>query len=260
MRVFICTDFEGISGITLPAQVRPSGGVLYQQGRLLLMGDINAAVQGCLDAGATTVRVLDGHGFPLNVVPEEMHPGAEFICGRGWSLEGDIYEGFDAALLVGYHAMNRTPDGVLYHTQNSRMDCRYWYNDREFGEIGQSALRYGHFGIPVVMVTGDVAACREAREFLGEEIVTVAVKRGLGREACCMIPPARAQEMIRAGVVEALQRPRPEPFTLELPIRGRLECLTEPLPEDAPIPAALDLPHVTYERVFNSPLEIYNFH
>jgi D-amino peptidase len=259
MRVFISTDLEGISGVTLPAQVRPSGGEMYQQARHLLMGDINAAVQGCVDAGATTIRVMDGHGIPLNVIPEEMHPAAEFICGRGWNLTADLYENIDAALLVGYHAMNRTLDGVLYHTQNSRLDCRYWYNDRELGEIGQSSMRYGHFNIPVVMVTGDDAACREARELLGDEIVTVSVKRGLGRDACVMIPPARAHEMIRAGAAEALRRPRPEPFRLELPIRGRLECLPEPIPEDAPIPTAFDLPHVTYEKVFETAWEIYNF-
>lgn len=158
MKIYLCTDLEGISGVTLFTQTRDPGPA-YENARHLLMGDVNAAVQGCLDGGATLVRILDGHGHPLNFLPEGMHPGAEYICGRGFpSLAVGVDETFDCAMLIGSHAMNRTPDGVLYHTQNSRMDCRYWYNEVESGEIAQDAMIYGHFGLPVVMVSADTGS------------------------------------------------------------------------------------------------------
>ena len=259
MRVYISTDLEGISGVTLFDQTRDDGPA-YERARHLLMGDINAAAQGCLDGGATQVCILDGHGRPLNVIPEEMHPGAEYIAGRGFPDHWGEDTGFDCGMLVGSHAMNRTPDGVLYHTQTSRSDARYWYNDREFGEIGQDAMIMGHFNIPVVLVTGDVAACREAREFLGEPVVTVAVKQGYGRQCCKMIAPAKAREMIRAGAKEAMGRiGLCQPLKMALPMRGRFEALTEELPDTATPEEVAAAPHQVYEKVFEDQLQIYNF-
>jgi len=260
MKVYIVTDLEGISGVTTFDQTRNSDGPLYQDARHLLMGDIHAAVQGCLDGGASYVCVLDGHGRPLNVIPEEMHPEADFICGRGFGTAPGLDASFACGMLLGHHAMAHTPDGVLCHTQSSRSDARYWYNDREFGEIGQEALIFGHFGIPIVLVTGDEATCREAREFLGEQVVTVAVKKGFSRESCRMVPPARARLMIRAGAKEAMGRiGQCRPFSMPLPIRGCYEALADPLPDTASPALVAAAPRKRLERVFDDQLHIHRF-
>lgn len=260
MKVYIVTDLEGISGVTTFDQTRNSDGPLYQSARHLLMGDINAAVQGCLDGGASYVCVLDGHGRPLNVIPEEMHPGADVICGRGFGTAPGLDASFACGMLLGCHAMAHTPDGVLCHTQSSRSDARYWYNDREFGEIGQEAMIFGHFGIPIVLVTGDEAACREAREFLDEHLVTVSVKTGFSRESCRMVPPERAHERIRAGAKEAMSRVRLcKPFTMPLPIRGRYEALADPLPDTASPALVAAAPRKRLEKVFEDQLHIHRF-
>jgi D-amino peptidase len=203
---------------------------------------------------------MDGHGRPLNVIPEEMHPGADFVCGHGSGPTAELDATFACGMLVGYHAMAHTRDGVLCHTQSSRSDSRYWYNDREFGEIGQEAMVFGHFDIPIVLVTGDEAACREAREFLGENVVTVSVKKGYGRESCLMVPPARAHDLIRAGAKEAMSRAQLcKPFKMQLPIRGRLETLAESLPDTASPALVAAAPRKTIEKVFDGQLHIYNF-
>jgi D-amino peptidase len=260
MKVYIVTDLEGISGVTAFNQTRNSDSPLYQDARHLLMGDINAAVQGCLDGGATYVCVMDGHGLPLNVIPAEMHPGADFVCGRDFGLAAGLDASFACGMLVGYHAMAHTPEAVLSHTQNSRSDARYWYNDREFGEIGQEAMIFGHFGVPVVLVTGDAAACREAHAFLGEHVVTVAVKQGFSRESCLMVPPERAHELIRAGAREAMTRIRLcTPFKMQLPMRGRYEALAEALPDSASPALVAAAPRTRREKVFADQLRIYDF-
>jgi D-amino peptidase len=189
-----------------------------------------------------------------------MHPGADFICGRGFGITAGLDASFACGMLVGYHAMAHTPDGVLCHTQNSRSDARYWYNDREFGEIGQEAMIFGHFGIPLVLVTGDEAACRETREFLGEEVVTVAVKKGFSRESCLMVPPERAHGMIRAGAREALTRiGRCQPFRMVLPMRGCYEALAESLPDTASPALVAAAPRKRLEKTFEDQLHIFSF-
>ncbi len=226
MRVLICTDLEGISGVCVWEQTREMTSELYQDARRLLMGDVAAAIEGCREGGAEEIVVADGHGGGFNFIPEMMHPGARYYTGRARPRMSEYisrFEGFDAAILLGYHAMAGTPDGMLRHTQSSRAGNRYWYNGRESGEIAQSALVYGSVGIPVVMVSGDTAACREAREFLGEAVVTVAVKEGLGEQCGVLVPPLAAHTLLREGACEAMARvAQCHPFVMETPIQGRL--------------------------------------
>ena len=57
---------------------------------------------------------------------------------------------------------------------------------------------------PVLLITGDVAVCREAAALLGDGLTTVAVKRGLSKYSARQIAPRRAREMIEAGAYKAL--------------------------------------------------------
>jgi D-amino peptidase len=261
MRVYILTDLEGITGVTLWSQVVPeTNPEAYRQAQRLLMSDVNAAVEGCVEGGASKVTILDGHGWPYNMVPELMHPKAEYICGKGFPRGWGMDEGYDLGMQVGCHPMNRTPNGVLYHTQNQRTDARYWYNGRECGEIAQGALEFGHFGIPCVFVTGDEAACREATDFCGEHCVTAAVKKGYGRQCAKLLSPEHTRELIRAGAREAMSRGKlVKPFTMELPIKARVETLVEQVTDDTPLEEVLQLPHQTHEGLCETALDIYSF-
>ena len=54
------------------------------------------------------------------------------------------------------------------------------------------------------MVTGDDAACDEARDLLGPSLTTVAVKQGLGARSARNIAPLRARALIEEGAHTAL--------------------------------------------------------
>ena len=221
MKVYVLTDLEGISGVCRFFQTREEG-PRYDEARELLTRDCSACVDGLLDAGVDDIVVHDGHGRPYNFVPELMHPAAKHVVGDVPDWSG-LVAGSDAVILLGYHAMAGTADGVLYHTQSSKGGNRYWYNGRESGEMAQHALIAGHFDIPVIMVSGDDATCREAREFFGDEIITVSTKRGLSREGAVLLAPSAARERIRAGAKEAVGRiGRCRPYKIDLPITGRL--------------------------------------
>lgn len=261
MKVYIVTDLEGVSGICLFEQTREKVPPLYEEARLLLTREANAAVQGCLDAGAEEVVVLDGHGGGFNFVPEEMHPGAYFVTGPSGPhpLPG-LDDTFGAVLCVGFHAKLGTPDGVLHHTQSSKAETRYWYNGMEMGEIGQTALIAGHYGVPVAMVSGDAAACREAMELLGDGIVTVPVKEGYSRHCAKMLPPKRAREEIRRGAKEALEKASSlKPFTLPLPIEGKIAFGNREYAENFEPKRARRVDDLTFVATFRSALEILDF-
>ena len=152
--------------------------------------------------------------------------------------------------MVGYHAMMGTPDGVLHHTQSSKSENRYWYNGVESGEIAQVALIAGHYGVPPILVTGDEAVCRESRKFFGDSCVTVAVKRGISREAAVLYPFAEARKALYEGAKQAVAAiPKCKPYKTTLPIKGKLQYLSPGEPGSTPklitkereLPTALDI-------------------
>lgn len=142
--------------------------------------------------------------------------------------------------------MMGTQDGVLHHTQSSLGENRYWYNGVESGEIAQTALLAGHYGVPPIMVSGDEAACREAREFLGSECITVATKAGISREAAILYPFAETRRALYEGAMRAVAAiPRCQPYRVEMPIRARKQWLAR----DRSGPAQLRTKEGTIENI-----------
>jgi D-amino peptidase len=92
-----------------------------------------------------------------------------------------LEDGCDAALFVGMHAMAGTEDGVMNHTVSGTGWRNLTFNGRPVGETGINAALCGTWNCPVLMVTGDEAACREGRDLLGGGLTTVPVKKGYGR-------------------------------------------------------------------------------
>ena len=261
MKVYISTDLEGISGVCVFEQTRDRTTNLYQEARHLLMADITATVNGCLAGGATEVVVLDGHGGGFNFVPELMHSDAFYVTGvqRPRAACG-LDESFHGVILLGYHAMNGVETGVLHHTQSSKAESKYWYNDRESGEIAQTALIAGHYGVPVIMVSGDVATCAEAKEFLGHEVETVPVKEGYSRQSCKMVAPGKAHEMLRAGATRAVRNVSTcKPYTIDFPATVRVQFGSKEIADGAKFQKAQRVDDTTYEATIDSALEAIRF-
>ncbi len=229
MKVQIMTDMEGVSGIVVWAQVN-GGEAMYEEGRRLYTEEINAAVQGALEGGATEVVVVDCHGaggpWMFNsLIPEMLHPECTWVAHHPWSRYTEMLEqGCDACLLVGMHARANTFDGVMCHTVSTTSWKTLRFNDQEVGEVGINAALCGHYGCPVLLVTGDEATCRESTELLGPGLTTVAVKRGLTRYSARQIPPRRARWMIQEGARKALSNLKAvEPYVPEKPTRIAIE-------------------------------------
>jgi len=226
VKVYVMTDMECVAGMVSMLEYcvpgpenkygRPEGGKYYEHARELATREVNAAVDGLLEGGATDVLVCDAHGFGgLNVAL--IHPEARILTGAGlrppWGLDGS----FDAAIMIGQHAMAHTDGGHLCHSGSfSREDWRL--NGRSIGEIGLFMVKCSYFDVPLVMISGDAAACAEARELV-PSVETVAViegqKRGSTRGmttnealdfnvAAVHLSPVKAREMIRQAARRAL--------------------------------------------------------
>lgn len=221
MRVFISVDLEGIGGVVHWDQCSP-GTRLYDEARALMAAEVNAAISGALDGQATEIVVNDAHGTQRNIPALELDPRARLIIGntKPLSMMQGIDESFDAAFFIGCHA-GAGSDGVLSHTYNSSI----WgvrLNSQQAGEITINSALAGYYGVPIALVTGDSAACREALSVLGEA-ETVVVKEPISRYSADCCNPAVVRERIEDAARSAMSRlSELEPFTLEPPIRFEL--------------------------------------
>lgn len=191
------TDMEGVAGAAvfsaygLPPNPQIAG-VLR-----LMMKEINAAIAGCFDGGATDVIVHEAHGFDL----EMLDPRARIV--RGGNLLNTLDASFDAMMFVGQHAMSLTADGVLAHTGSSRSIVEVRINGKPAGEMAIFGGVAGAYHVPVTFVSGDRAACREARALFGE-VETAEVMEGLGNHSAICLSNQQACELIRAGAARSL--------------------------------------------------------
>ena len=139
--------------------------------------------------------------------------------GKWW---GRLDESYDGTFFIGAHAMAGTINGFLDHTQSSVSWFEYRINRRRCGELAQWATVAGGFGVPMLMISGDAAACAEAREFF-DPIETASVKQGVGRNAAIALPEEEARALIREKAKQAvLLVGRAKPFRPILPMEIRI--------------------------------------
>lgn len=219
MKLFISADMEGISGTVHGDQTSPESKD-YPEAQRRMAQDVNAAIEGALEAGAQEIVVNDSHGGMRNIPPDELHEAAVLISGspKPLGMMQGMDSSFQAAFFVGYHAMRGTHTGVLEHTYAGRNISQVIINGKRLGETGVNAALAGYFGVPVVLVTGDRKVTQEAQDILGK-VQTVSVKEGVGRYAAACLNPARARALIREAAKEALGRvPEFRPFLIPPPI------------------------------------------
>lgn len=234
MRVYISADIEGICGV-VNGDYTHNKGYLYAAAREQMTAEVNAAIEGAFNAGATEVVVNDSHGPMVNLIPMKLHKEAKLIQGTPKPLvmmEGIDDGQFDAAMFIGYHARNNSP-GVLSHTISGGSVDNIWINDVLVGETGFNAALAGHFDVPLVLVSGDNMVSQEAKDLLGN-VETVIVKEALTRYSAKNLHPEKACELIRAAAEKALSNlSNYQPFKVETPVTGKIQFMNTGLADGA---------------------------
>src|SRR5262245_13105700 len=206
-RILIVTDMEGVGGVNNADEQLLPGQRRFEETHRLLIGELNAAVEGVLAAGATDVVIWDGHDGSRALSVDDIHPKARLLQGRPtpatYYLSDKLYDGI---LFIGQHAMSGAKDAVLAHSQSFTVQ-NIFINGKPVGEIGQVAAIAGYFGIPVIMLAGDQAACDELLA-LQAKAETVAVKKLAGKAATLSLSHWEAKARIQAAARRAVEHPR----------------------------------------------------
>jgi D-amino peptidase len=211
VKVFISFDMEGVAGIVDWSQCRGPGQA-YEEGRRLLLGEVNAAIDGAIAGGATEIVCNDAHGTMNNLDPAELHARAVYVSGRHKPLY--MMQGLDATadvvFMVGYHGSISGESSVLSHTYNPAVVSRVSLNGTDVGESGINALVALACRAPVGLITGDQQTTAEADPFL-PDAERVVVKESFTRFGAANLHPEVARELIADGARRAVERVVAEP-------------------------------------------------
>ena len=204
MKVFLSSDMEGTAGVVDWEQC-VGDGPQAAAGRKLLLAEVNAAIEGAIAGGATDIVVNDSHATMRNLPPAELAGQAAYISGSHkplYMMQG-LDDSFDAVLFVSYHGSVGAPAG-LSHTYNPRAVAEARLDGRVTGEAGINALVAAHYGVPVVLVTGDRVACEETAALI-PGVHSAVVKEHISRLAAHSLHPARACALIRETAQRAIE-------------------------------------------------------
>jgi D-amino peptidase len=206
LKVHISVDMEGVVGTVTGDQLGPTG-FEYGRFREFMTREALAAVEAAKAAGATEIVVADSHGNGENLLIEQFPADVRVI--RSWprrlGMVAGVDEGVDAAIFIGYHAGTNNATGVRAHTFSSANLTRVALNGTNVTEGSWNAAIAGHFGVPVVMMSGDDAAIAEVRKAVGN-IEAAETKRTLGFHSASTLTPQASYDLIRARVRAALGR------------------------------------------------------
>lgn len=222
-KVYISADMEGIAGVVTGEQLGPQG-FEYQRFREFMTNEVLAAIEGARAAGATEILVGDSHGNGQNLLIEKFPKDVQIV--RAWPRPHLMVQGidstFDAVLFVGYHAGTTNPEGVRAHTMSSANFADVRLNGVSVPESGLSAAVAGHFGVPVVLITGDEAAVKEAQALLGD-VEGAVVKWPLGFHSARTLTPEASCELIREKAKAAVARASArKPYRVKTPVELEL--------------------------------------
>src|SRR5687767_11527859 len=210
---------EGVAGAVTGEQLGPTG-FEYQRFREFMTQEVNAAIKAASDAGAGEIVVADSHGNAQNLLIEKLP--ADITIVRSWPRPLGMMEGIDetfaGAIFIGYHTATTNPAGVRAHTISSARFADVRLNGRSMPEAGLNAAIAGHFGVPVLMISGDDEVAKEAQALLGN-IETATVKYALGFHSARTLTPEASAALIAEKVTRAMSRLNGfKPYVLSKPV------------------------------------------
>lgn len=234
-KVFVITDLEGVSGIVdSDTQCSPYQSPRWEESRKLLTGEVNAAVDGLLEGGATEVVVWDAHDGSRTLSVTDIHPQARLLTGTPVSPTCELDPGYSAVVFIGQHAMAGAQNGILSHSYSSQGIQNIWVNNQPTGEIGARVMLAGYFGVPVIMLSGDTAACKEIHELV-PQAECAEVKSGVSRGAGFTLPHSAACALIREKARRAVERLGEfKPYKITGPAEVKVEFTPRGTPDFAP--------------------------
>lgn len=218
-KIYVSVDMEGVAGVVSPEQLGPAG-FEYARFREFMTEETSVALAAAREAGATELVVADSHGNMQNLLIEKLPKDVLVVRSspRPLMMMQGLDETFDGVIFIGYHTSTTNPEGVRAHTMSSATLADVRLNGVSVPEAAFNAAIAGHFGVPVLAISGDDAIVKEARGLLGD-VEGAVVKWAYGFHSAKTLTPEAAREVIREKVAAAMARRASfRPYVVKTPV------------------------------------------
>ncbi|HET6894098.1 MAG TPA: M55 family metallopeptidase [Candidatus Baltobacteraceae bacterium] len=226
MNIYISCDMEGTAGVCSWEQVdarkyTPD----YFIYRKYMTGEVRAAIDGAREAGAQGICVNDSHGPMRNLILDDLLDDVRVVFGnrKPFSMVQQVDAQFGGVFFTGYHGAIGDANATLCHTYTPSVIYDVRINGVRCSEATLNAALAGHFGVPVLLITGDRVTVEGAKAQM-PWITGVVVKESIGNYAVDSISPQAAQDAIKAGASQAVRNAaNAKPFVFEPPITMEID-------------------------------------
>jgi D-amino peptidase len=218
-KIYVSVDMEGVAGVVSPEQLGPAG-FEYARFREFMTEETNVALAAAREAGATELVVGDSHGNMQNLLIEKLPKDVLVVRSspRPLMMMQGLDDSFDGVIFIGYHTSTTNPEGVRAHTMSSATLADVRLNGVSVPEAAFNAAIAGHFGVPVLAISGDDAIVKEARGLLGD-VEGAVVKWAYGFHSAKTLTPQAARDVIREKVRAAMARRGSfRPYVVKTPV------------------------------------------
>ena len=218
-KIYVSVDMEGIAGVVSPEQLGPAG-FEYARFREFMTEEATTALAAAREAGATEFLVSDSHGNMQNILVEKLPKDVQLVRSspRPLMMMEGLDASFDGVIFIGYHASTTNPEGVRAHTMSSATLADVRLNGVSVPEAVFNAAIAGHFGVPVIAISGDDVIVKEARATLGD-VEGAVVKWAYGFHSARTLTPEAARDVIREKVKAAMARRASfRPYVVKTPV------------------------------------------
>ena len=207
MKIYISADIEGVAGVISRDQGGPEC-FEYENGGEWMTGEVRAACEAALEKSATDILISDSHGIAQNLLVVDLPESVRIV--RSWPrplgmMQGLEEGGFDAAMLIGYHAGSTNDAGLMAHTLYGTVIREVRLNGQVASETLISAGIAGHFNVPVIFISGDDVYVDETAGLLGD-FESVVTKTAYGTLSGSTMTPSKARSLIASKVATAIDR------------------------------------------------------
>lgn len=245
------TDMEGVDGlVSCPDQCVPFTSPRWAESQKLLADEVNAAVDGLFAGGATDVVVADLHDSDRSLSVYTIDSRARLLTGDGIPPTLGLDSSYSAVVFIGQHPMAGAEKGVLTHSYSADAVQNLWINNQLVGEIGARTMLTGYYNVPVIMLSGDAAACRELHALVPKAecaVVMEGLGGGFGHSAAVSLSNIASCRLIRDKAEHAMRNlVQFEPYKIHNPVEIKIEFTVQATPVFWPRPGVRRLDERTY--------------
>lgn len=226
MKIYISVDMEGMPGTFNWDHEKADRASVRKYMQDHVSCAIEAILSGKEEHLIDEIVIADSHSHGDNLYYEITDLDSRITLISGDPRPCYMMPGFSGeyamVFLLGYHAATGAIKGNMDHTYSNSRIQRIWINEVPMSECLINAAYAGYFGVPVALVSGDLALQQELKLHM-PWVEYVCTKEGISKFAAKNYSRLLVREQLQEAVRKVLSRKDIPNLTYTAPLNLKIE-------------------------------------